>query len=165
MPQYRRCHAPDSTWFFTVCLAEPGSRLLTDRIDALREAYRRTAAAHPILCDAMVVLPDRIHALWTLPGADADYSLRWRLLKGRFTHFVGMAEDRRPSLVRRREGGVWQRRFWEHLIRDEADFEAHRALCLTSPVAAGLVGAAADWPFSTIHRDRRLQHVLAQDAA
>lgn len=161
MPQYRRLKAPDSTWFFTACLAEPGSRLLTDRIDALREAYRRTAADHPIACEAMVVLPDRIHALWTLAGDDGDYSLRWRLIKGRFTHFVGVAQRRRPSLLRRREGGVWQRRFWEHRIRDADDFAAHRDLCLMSPVAAGLVTAAEDWPFSTLHRDRRAERLAA----
>jgi putative transposase len=159
MSQYRRLKAPESTWFFTVCLAEPGGSLLTDRIDALREAYRRTAAEHPIQCAAMVVLPDRIHALWTLQ--DADYSLRWRLIKGRFSHFVGAAAVRRPSLVRRREAGIWQRRFWEHRIRDAADLALHRDLCLQSPVAAGLVAAAADWPFSTLHRDRRAARIAA----
>jgi putative transposase len=159
MPQYRRLKTPDSTWFFTTCLAQPGSHLLTDRIDALREAYRRTAAEHPIGCVAMVVLPDRIHALWTLP--DTDYSLRWRLIKGRFTHAVGAAAERRPSLLRRREGGIWQRRFWEHRIRDSADLAMHCDMCLTSPVAAGLVAAAEDWPFSTLHRDRRAQNIAA----
>ena len=157
MTQYHRLKIPGSTWFFTVCLAEQGGHLLTERIDALREAYRRTAADHPIHCNAMVVLPDRIHAIWTLPGDETDFSLRWRLIKGRFTHFVGAAEDRRASLLRRREGGIWQRRFWEHRIRDTADLEAHRRLCLQSPMALGLVARAEDWPFSTLHRDLRLR--------
>ena len=156
MTMYRRLKIPESTWFFTVCLAEQGGQLLTDHIHDLREAYRRTAADHPLTCEAMVVLPDRIHALWTLPPGDADFSLRWRLIKGRFTHFVGAAEHRRPSLLRRREGGIWQRRFWEHRIRNEAEFAAHRQVCLTSPVTLGLVSDPADWPFSTLHRDLRL---------
>ena len=155
MTQINRLKIPGSTWFFTVCLAEPGGQLLTDRIDALREAYRRTAADHPIICDAMVVLPDRIHALWTLPDEDTDFSLRWRLIKGRFSHFVGRVAEERPA-PHRRAGGIWQRRFWERRIRDGSDYAAHRGLCLQSPVSLGLVARAEDWPFSTLHRDQRL---------
>jgi putative transposase len=155
MPNYRRLRVPGATYFFTVNLAERGSTTLTDRIDLLREAYRLTAAEHPIRCDAMVILPDHIHAVWTLPEGDADFSRRWQKIKGRFTHASGLQGARSQSMERKREAGVWQRRFWEHMIRD-AD-EKLRAIdhCLTDPVRHGLVAVPEDWPFSTIHRDLR----------
>ena len=90
MPNYRRLRVPGATYFFTVYLAERGGTLLTDRIDLLREAYRLTVAEQPVRCDAMVILPDHIHAVWTLPAGDADFSRRWQKLKGRFTHATGL---------------------------------------------------------------------------
>ena len=121
MPNYRRLRVPGATYFFTVNLAAEGGTALTDRIDLLREAYRLTAAEHPIRCDAMVVLPDHIHAVWTLAPGDADFSRRWQKIKGRFSHATGLRGSRSPSMVEKREAGLWQRRFWEHMIRDEGE--------------------------------------------
>ncbi len=89
MSSYRRLRVPGATWFFTVNLADRGRTTLTDNIGILRAAYRATVAEHPVFCDAMVVMPDHLHAVWTLPQGDADYSVRWRKIKGRFTHAVG----------------------------------------------------------------------------
>ena len=155
MPNYRRLRVPGATYFFTVNLAERGSTVLSDRIDQLREAYRATAAEHPIHCDAMVVLPDHIHAVWTLPEGDDDFSRRWQKLKARFTQATGLRGPQSRSMVEKREAGLWQRRFWEHMIRDEAERRRAVAHCLSDPVRHGLVGRAEDWPFSTIHRDLR----------
>ena len=155
MSNYRRLRVPGATWFFTVNLAEPGSTVLTDHIDLLREAYRVTASEHPIRCEAMVILPDHIHAVWTLPQGDADFSRRWQKIKARFTHASGLSGPRSRSMTEKREAGLWQRRFWEHMIRDSE--EQRRAVdhCLSDPVRHGIVASAEDWPFSTVHRDRR----------
>ena len=155
MPNYRRLRVPGATYFFTVYLAERGGTLLTDRIDLLREAYRLTVAEQPVRCDAMVILPDHIHAVWTLPAGDADFSRRWQKLKGRFTHATGLRGLQSPSMVEKREAGLWQRRFWEHLIRDADEGRRAVAHCLSDPVRHGLATKAEDWPFSTIHRDLR----------
>lgn len=155
MSFYRRLRPSGATYFFTVNLARRGDDTLTRHIDLLRHAYRVTMEEHPVHCDAMVILPDHLHAVWTLPPGDADYSLRWRKLKGRFTHWTGLACPASPSKARKREAGLWQRRFWEHVIRDDADHAAHVGYCLWNPVKHGLAAAAEDWPFSSIHRDRR----------
>ena len=144
-------HLPPSTWFFTVSLAQPGGQLLTRHIGALREAYRRTAATRPILCEAMVVLPDRIHALWTLP--DGDHAARWRLIKARFTLLIGRGEEGPVALPR--EAAVWQRGVQQHLVQDAAEKAALRRICLQAPVSLGLVKRVEEWPFSTLHRDLR----------
>ena len=100
----------------------------------------------------MVVLPDHLHCLWTLPEHDADYSTRWSLIKGAFSRGIEAGERRRPSRIGRRERGIWQRRFWEHAIRDEQDFNNHVAYIHINPVKHGHVRRAADWPHSSIHR-------------
>lgn len=146
---------PGATYFFTVNLAERGSTVLCDRIDLLREAYRVTAAEHPIRCEAMVVLPDHIHAVWTLPEGDADFSRRWQKIKARFTFATGLRGAQARSMVEKREAGLWQRRFWEHMIRSPDEEARAIAHCLSDPVRHGYVEEAADWPFSTIHRDLR----------
>ena len=155
MPNYRRLRVPGATWFFTVNLARCGASALTDHIDLLREAYRVTAAEHPIRCDAMVVLPDHIHAVWTLPPGDADFSRRWQKIKARFTHATGLRGLQSRSMAEKREAGLWQRRFWDHLIRSPEEERRAVAHCLADPVRHGLVTRAEDWPFSTIHRDLR----------
>src|SRR5947207_4008725 len=116
MPNYRRAFVPGGCWFFTANLLERRSQLLVDEIEALRDATRRTRQRYSFHVDAMVVLPDHIHAVWTLPPGDADFSLRWRLIKARFAKSIPKGE--RVSRVRRARGerGIWQRRFWEHLI-------------------------------------------------
>src|SRR5438093_1245552 len=113
MPNYRRAYAPGGCWFFTANLLDRRSRLLTDHIDALREAMRRTRARHPFDIDAFVVLPNHIHAVWTLPPGDTDFSLRWRLLKSYFAKAIPALERLTPAREGRGERGIWQRRFWE----------------------------------------------------
>ena len=155
MPNYRRLRVPGATYFFTVNLAERGGTALTDRIDLLREAYRLTVAEQPLRCEAMVILPDHIHAVWTLPPGDADFSRRWQKIKGRFTHTSGLRGAQSSSMAEKREAGLWQRRFWEHMIRDPEEERRAIAHCLSDPVRHGLVARAEDWPFSTLHRDLR----------
>jgi putative transposase len=155
MPNYRRLRVPGATYFFTVNLAQEGGTTLTDHIDLLREAYRMTANEHPIDCKAMVILPDHIHAVWTLPPGDADFSRRWQRIKARFTHATGLRGAQSRSMLEKREAGLWQRRFWEHMIRDPDEEARAVAHCLSDPVRHGHVEAAEDWPFSTIHRDMR----------
>ena len=143
---------PGATWFFTVNLAERRSRLLVDRIDTLRQSLRYVQGRHPFRIDAMVVLPDHLHAIWTLPPGDSDYPLRWRLLKTWFSRHIPHGERRRPSRVEKGERGIWQRRYWERLIRDEADLHSHIDYIHFNPVKHGHVLKAADWPYSTFHR-------------
>ncbi|RJF75054.1 REP-associated tyrosine transposase [Rhodopseudomonas palustris] len=153
MPNYRRAFVPGGCWFFTVNLLERRNTLLVDHIAILRDAVARTRQRLPFEIDAVVVLPDHLHAVWTLPPEDADFSTRWRLIK---THFAkGLPKQERLSVVRarRRERGIWQRRFWEHLIRDEDDYARHVEYCMINPVKHGLVSLVQDWPYSSFHRD------------
>lgn len=145
--------------FFTGALADRGSDLLVQHIDALRASVRATRASRPFRIDAWVVLPDHLHAVWTLPEGDADYSLRWKEIKTRFTKSVGLTGRRSASKIAKGEAGIWQRRFWEHHVRDDADLAAHIRYCWINPVRHGLVVRAADWPYSSIHRDIRLGRV------
>ena len=112
----------------------------------------------------MVVLPDHLHAVWTLPEGDGDFSLRWSLIKGDFTRNL-TRQGRQISLGRREsERGLWQRRFWEHLIRDDEDYSRHVDYCHINPMKHGLVRRVADWPYSTFHRAVRLG-ICAEDWA
>jgi putative transposase len=126
-----------------------GNTLLNERIDVLRDAVRRVRRVRPFIIDAWVVLPDHLHAVWRLPIGDDDFSTRWRMIK---TFFVrGLPATERLSAVRRAAGerGIWQRRFWEHAIRDDADYAAHVDYVHFNPVKHGLVAAPAEWPYST----------------
>jgi putative transposase len=142
-----------------VTLARRGDDLLVQRIEDLRVAWRQTARAMPFRCDAIVVLPDHLHAVWTLPPGDGDFSTRWKMFKAGFTQVTGLSGPRSDSKRTKGERGIWQRRFWEHTIRDEADFVAHVAYCWGNPVKHGLVARAAEWPYSSIHRDIRAGRV------
>jgi putative transposase len=153
MPNYRRAFVPGGTWFFTVTLLDRRKRLLVDRIDALREATRWTIERRPFRIGAFVVLPDHIHAIWTLPAGDTDFPLRWRLIKQRFSRTIPAGEPLSPVRRARGERGIWQRRFWEHLIRDDADYQRHVEYCYINPVKHGLVRRVCDWPYSSFHRD------------
>lgn len=155
MSCYRRMRLPGATCFFTLNLAQPGMGLLTDHIDALRRAYGAMMAEMPVRTEAIVVLPDHLHAIWTLPAGDHGYGERWRRIKARFSRELALQLPRSASKARKRETGIWQRRFWEHTIRDRADFQLHMDYCRGDPVRHGLVAEAADWPFSSIHRDIR----------
>jgi putative transposase len=157
MPNYRRAFVPGGCWFFTVNLLDRRRSLLTENIGALREAIRIVKARHPLTIDAMVILPDHIHAVWTLPPGDTDFSLRWRLIKISFAQAIPKTERRSEVRRQRGERGIWQRRFWEHLIRDEEDFCRHVEYCYINPVKHGLVSRVCDWPHSSFHRDVRAQ--------
>jgi putative transposase len=151
MVRYRRNFVAGGTYFFTLTLAERSSRVLIDHIGALRAAMRETRHSHPFGIDAVVILPDHLHLLMTLPQGDADYSNRWRLIKRRFTDAVVKAGNpvaRHPN----GEPALWQRRFWEHTVRDEGDFERHVDYTHFNPVRRGFVRRVCDWPYSSFHR-------------
>ncbi len=152
MTRYRRSHTPGATWFFTVNLAERrATRLLVDHVAILREAFARVRANHPFGMDAIVVLPDHLHCLWRLPAGDADYATRWALIKGRFSRALPTTEPVSASRRSRGERGIWQRRFWEHQIRDEHDYRRHADYIHYNPVKHGHAKSAAAWPYSSFH--------------
>jgi putative transposase len=152
MPEYRRNRIEGGTYFFTLALADRRSDLLVKEVDALRAAVSRARALYPFTIDAWVVLPDHLHAVWTLPADDADFSTRWTLIKRGFSARIAAGESRSASRIAKGERGIWQRRFWEHTIRDEADFGRHVSYVHFNPVKHGLVGNAWDWPFSSFRR-------------
>lgn len=152
MSNYRRSIAPGGSFFFTVNLAERRSALLTDGIDRLRSVFRSVARCHPFSLDAIVVLPEHLHCIWTLPVGDADFAMRWRLIKTEFSQQIGTGEKRSWSRVAKGERGIWQRRYWEHTLRDEGDFERHCDYIHFNPVKHGYVSRASDWPFSSFKK-------------
>lgn len=156
MPDYRRDHTPGGTWFFTIVtyrrrrlLTHPAVRL------ALRGAIEKTRTSHPFTIDAWVLLPDHLHCLWTLPPGDTGFPARWSLIKRRTSQTLadcpGLLPPPGQSRTRRRESTLWQRRFWEHRIRDEDDLKRHLDYIHWNPVRHGLVGHVGDWPWSTFH--------------
>jgi putative transposase len=153
MPNYRRAFAPGGCWFFTVNLLDRRKTLLVDHVETLREAIAATRQDYPFTIDAFVVLPDHLHAILSLPQGDSDFSTRWRLIKNRFAKALPKDEQLSVVRVRRNERGVWQRRFWEHLVRDEADFTRHVEYCYINPVKHRLVTRVRDWRYSSFHRD------------
>ena len=155
MSDYRRASVPGGTFFFTLCLADRGGSLLTDRAGALRSAWVETARAMPFRTEAVVILPDHLHAVWTLPEGDTDFSTRWKRIKRGFTVRVGGEHVRSPSKARKGEAGLWQRRFWERCVRDEAELAACLRYVWCNPVKHGYVARAADWLWSSVHREIR----------
>jgi len=152
MTQYRRASIPGAKWFFTVNVAErKGNRLLVDQIDTLRAAFRAVQAAHSFRIDAAVILPDHLHCIWTVPPGDSDFSTRWGLIKENFSRSIQKGERILPSRAKRGERGLWQRRFWEHLIRDEDDFRRHADYIHWNPAKHGWVKSVVDWPYSGFH--------------
>ena len=151
MPNYKRPFRPAACVFFTVALQARDSDALLRHVDLLRQAVRLTKSDHPFDIDAWVVLPNHLHCIWTLPVGDADYPMRWRLIKARFSRALPMGPQR-PSHISRAERGIWQRRYWEHHIRDAQDYAAHLHHCWYNPVKHGLVARPEDWPHSSIHR-------------
>jgi len=150
--QYRRSQVEGGTYFFTVNLAERDSSLLVDYIELLRTVVGRVKERHPFIIDAMVILPEHMHAVWTLPPGEANYSKLWMLIKAGFSRNIPQGEYRNKSRLSKGERGIWQRRYWEHLIQDEEDFERHVDYIHFNPVKHGYVTYAADWPYSSIHR-------------
>ena len=153
--QYRRAKIPGSSYFFTIVthnrrpvLCEP------ENIDLLRDSFKKVIVRHPFIIDAIVILPDHLHCIWTLPLEDGDFSTRWRLIKGWFSRRCKVKYQGKVSASRqsKQEKAVWQRRFWEHLIRDEQDFNCHVDYIHYNPVHHGLVTNVRDWQYSSFHR-------------
>jgi putative transposase len=154
MVRYRRNFLAGGTFFFTATLADRQSSTLVDNIDLLRRAFRVTRHERPFAVDAAVVLPDHLHVVMTLPADDADFPGRWKRFKSLFTRFVaarGIIVERN----RRGEYSLWQRRFWEHTIRDETDLVRHIDYVHYNPVKHNLVLQVSDWPHSSFHRYAR----------
>lgn len=157
MPEYRRAFSPGGTFFFTA-VSYDRRPIWADaaHVALLREAVGHVQQNHPFNFDAAVVLPDHLHFLWTLPPGDADFSTRWRLVKSRFTtHFLragGREKSTGPSRTGKSERGVWQRRFWEHTIRDERDFEKHVNYIHYNPVKHGLATCPHKWAYSSFEQ-------------
>lgn len=152
MSDYRRFRVPGGTYFFTVNLLERRLDTLVLHIDALREAVRATRRERPFHIDAWVVLPDHLHCVWTLPSGDNDFSNRWKAIKIRFVRMLPQTERRSKVRIANGERGIWQRRFWEHCIRNDADYAAHVDYCHINPLKHGHVIQLSDWPYSTFHR-------------
>ena len=147
---YRRVRLDGGCYFFTLT-TEQRRPLLTHHIGLLRTAMREVQQRMPFVIDGIVIMPDHLHCIWRLPEGDHDYSNRWAQIKRRFSSELP-AQEVRQSLLRRREKGIWQRRFWEHLIRDEQDWRNHMDYLHYNPVKHGYCQQVADWPYSSFRR-------------
>ena len=181
MSHYIRPKVPGAAVFFTVILVNRGADTLVRHIEVLRQAVRVTRAKRPFGIDAWVVLPDHMHCGWTLPEGDANYSGRWREIQGQFSMALrrsGRAPTLEPSEdqqlavqnpygavggrkrvgarpdLRKSEAPIWQKRFYEHHIRDARDVDAHVRYCWLNPVKHGFVERPEEWPYSSYQRDR-----------
>ena len=153
--RYRRSRATGGCYFFTVVTFRR-EKILTreDNVQLLRDGMRRIMRAHPFCIDAFVLLPDHLHCIWTLPNGDADFSLRWRLIKSDFSRRCKGNSTYVPPASRRRknERAIWQRRFWEHQIRDAHDFRRHVEYIHYNPVRHKYAAEPQGWPFSSFHK-------------
>ncbi|HSB95454.1 MAG TPA: transposase [Spongiibacteraceae bacterium] len=149
---YRRIWHRGGTYFFTVNLLDRTDDLLTRHIDLLRRSIRIVKSRHPFKIHAWSVLPEHMHCVLELPEGDSDFATRWRLIKINFSKGLPVLESRSAIRIARGERGIWQRRYWEHLIRDDDDFRAHIDYVHINPVKHGLAKRASDWPYSTIHK-------------
>jgi putative transposase len=152
MTEYRRNFVKGGSYFFTVALADRSQRLLVQHIDSLREAFRCVKAEHSFVLDAMVVLPEHLHCIWTLPTGDANYPDRWRRIKAAFSRSLPDCNFRSRSKILKGERGIWQRRYWEHTLRNEDDWRRHMDYIHYNPVKHQHVARVANWPYSTFHR-------------
>ena len=155
MTRYQRTKLPGGTFFFTVVTYNRQKLLyLPDNVHLLRQAFRHVIQSHPFRIEAIVILPDHLHCLWTLPPEDSDFSTRWRLIKTYFSRHcqTGLHGEMSDSRQRKKEKAIWQRRFWEHTIRDELDFQRHVEYIHYNPVKHGLVNAPVDWEYSSFQR-------------
>jgi putative transposase len=149
--QYRRATVSGGSYFFTVNLADRTASTLVEHIADLRAVIEQVKLAHPFSIVAMVVLPEHLHAIWRLPPDDADYPTRGSLIKAGFSRRIAKGELVRASRLIKRERGIWQRRYWEHQIRDESDLARQVDYIHYNPVKHGWVKNVADWPHSTFH--------------
>lgn len=153
--QYRRARTEGGTYFFTV-VTDRRRRFLCveENIQLLRSIFVEIKQEHPFVIDAIIILPNHLHCLWTLPAGDVDYSMRWSLIKSSFSRqcrpqYKGILTRSRHK---KKEQAVWQRRFWEHEIQNDTDFMTHVEYIHYNPVHHGLATAAADWPYSSFQR-------------
>ena len=150
MPDYRRNRQAGGSYFFTVNLLERHrNQLLVRQIEILRDVVKRVRERYPFYIDGWVVLPDHMHCIWTLPQGDDDYAKRMRLIKTLFSKKIPKIERRSNVRQRKGERGIWQRRYWEHTIRDERDYSTHMDYLHYNPVKHGYVEKVMDWPFSS----------------
>ena len=152
MSRYRRAKIDGGVLFFTVTLADRSSDLLLRHIDRLRRIYASVQQRYPFETVAICVLPDHLHAICSLPPGDANFSLRWNVIKSGFTRGLAGEAQRSSSKIARRERGIWQRRYWEHAIRDDVDLARHVDYIHFNPVKHGHVSRVCDWPHSSFHR-------------
>ena len=156
MPQYRRANIPGATYFFTVNTYRRQMLLTDSRYrKSLHNAIKKVRLDLPFDIVAWVLLPDHLHAIWQLPPGDKDFSLRWSLIKQQVTRECAAWLPRQhlsASRKSRDEGSLWQRRFWEHLIRDDTDLSRHMDYIHFNPVKHGYATNVSDWPYSTFHR-------------
>ncbi|WP_273205158.1 REP-associated tyrosine transposase [Marinobacter subterrani] len=149
MMNYRRNRVQGGTYFFTVVTANRAPVFSSaTAVACLRSSFSSVKRCFPFSIEAMVVLPDHLHSIWTLPEDDHDFSRRWRLIKTGFTKRVKDV----PGLPTCENRSLWQKRFWEHTIRDGRDFERHVDYIHFNPVKHGYVARASDWPYSSFHR-------------
>ncbi len=155
MVLYRRNRVAGGTYFFTVTLRDRRSDTLARHVGLLRKAFRWVRSKRAFTIDAIVILPDHLHTIWTLPEDDTDYSGRWRAIKSRFSQQL---KHSGYPLIKNKRGEylLWQRRFWEHTIKDDNDFNRHVDYIHWNPVKHGLVSNVYDWPYSLFHRYVRL---------
>lgn len=157
MPRYLRPRTAGGTFFFTVVRFERRKILTLDiSRQILSNAISEVQRQYPFSIDAWVLLPDHLHTIWTLPDGDMDYSKRWGLIKAKFSKegkaLFHSEQSANPSRIKRRETNIWQRRFWEHTIRDDGDYSRHVDYIHYNPVKHGLVKSVTDWPYSSFHR-------------
>ncbi len=157
MPNYRRIRIPGITYFFTVVTYKRREILVIPKSrQILRAVINEARQLQPFTICGWVLLPDHIHCIWTLPENDGDYSKRWGIIKSGFSKRAKSLFHRNQWMTdskrKYREATIWQRRFWEHMIRDEDDFRRHIDYLHFNPVKHGLVKRVKDWPYSAFHR-------------
>ena len=147
---YRRNKQPGACYFFTLVTYQRQPLLTQNNIDRLRLAFKREMQKRPFTIDAIVILPDHLHTLWRLPEQDNNYSLRWSNIKRFFSTDCQQSQVIiSKSRLNKREKTIWQRRFWEHTIRDEDDWIKHMDYIHYNPVKHGYVESAKEWPYSS----------------
>lgn len=156
MPNYIRAKFEGGYYFFTV-VTYRRERLFIDETarNLLRQAITATQSKHPLEIVAICLLPEHLHCVWKMPDGDADFSKSWSSIKGVFSReYLQANEQKRIPLSRADKGEVciWQKRFWEHQIRDEKNLQRHIDYIHYNPVKHGLVKSAEDWPWSTYHQ-------------
>lgn len=152
MPKYIRFDLARRPLFVTIKTL-PQCGILVEQRQALREAIETVQSRRPFVIAAMVLLPDHLHAIFELPPEDEDFSTRISVVKVLFSkRIVAMDESLSMSQILRRERGIWQRRFYEHIIRDQRDLQNHIDYIHINPVKHGHVERVQDWPHSSFHR-------------